>query len=173
MKQLESKDFWDIALSIFLLSISIITLVGVSNVREFQYEQLGPKFLPKALSYCFIFMSGLLILRIFTRKQTVYSNIIENIDDDKIIEKQKELNKSHPWLAVLTVIMISLYIGTLNLLGFRVSSLIFMSVLGVILIKFENKPRKIVKIISLLLLTVLLSFGLYYVFREILGVRVP
>lgn len=172
MKTLQSQDYWDIALSIFLIIVSIVTLVGISNVRDFQYEPLGPKFIPKALAYCFIVMSGMILVKVFMRVRKGIGQVAQEAQID-VDEKQDTLPKQHPWLGVLAAAMISLFIASINFLGFRITSLIFMVVLGAILIKVENKSNKKRNLISLILLALLLSFGLYFIFRELLGVRVP
>lgn len=171
MKTLQKQDYWDIALAVFLVIISIITLVGIANVREFDYEPLGPTFLPKALSYCFLVMSGLLIVKIVLRKSKEQRQDLMSDEASSAVEE--DAPASHPWLAVLAVGMISAFIASMKFLGFRITSLVFMIVLGTILIKYERKSNKKRNLISLAIIAIVLSFGLFYIFRELLGVRVP
>ena len=169
MKTLQKQDYWDIALAVFLLIISIVTLVGVSSVRRFDYEPLGPTFLPKALSYCFIVMAILVVAKVFLRRAKEQAAVIQVEESPR----EEDAPNPHPWLAVLTVGMISVFIASMKSVGFRITSLVFMIALGMILIKFERKSNKRRKMISLIIIAIILSLGLFLVFKEVLGVRVP
>ncbi len=171
MKTLHSQDYWDIALAVVLIIISIVTLVGTASIREFNYEPLGPTFLPKALAYCFFVMSGLILVKVAIRQIRERKEELTE-PGEKGVEEVEGFQR-HPWLAVIAVGLISLFISSLHFLGFRVTSLIFMIVLGTLLIRFENKSNKKRNVISLIIIALVLSFGLYFIFREILGVRVP
>ena len=173
MKTLQSEDYWDIGLAVLLIIVSILTLIGISGVKVAKYEPLGPAFFPKALSYIFFIMAGILVVKVFFRRMR--SDLKIEVVAEKISTKEQENESTprHPWLVVLAIGMISLFIASLNVLGFRVSALIFIVSLGLILIKFEKSSNQKRRFISLVIIALVLSFGLFYVFREILGVRVP
>lgn len=165
MKKLQSKDYWDFALALFLVVISITVLVGLKGVRPSRYEPLGPTFVPKVLAYCFIFMAAILVGRTFLKAKK---------EEVKAVKKEKNSTQQlHRILVVVTLVLIVLFIATFKVIGFRVGAFLFMTVFGGILIYFDQKPNRLKRFIILLITATILSIGLYHIFRGILGIRIP
>lgn len=184
MRSIPSEDFWDIALAILLVAVAWFTLAEFADARPPRYEPLGPTFLPRALSYCFLAMAGALLLKLGIRSRLRSRRAREQATAPgyrSTAERESPARESsggvpakvRPWLVVFAIALTAVYIRMLNIIGFRLGTLIFIPILGLAVVRHEPNVQRRRFVVVLAVLSVVLSQVLYFVFTGVLGVRVP
>jgi hypothetical protein len=148
----------DICLALFLFLICGMTFFEAGKLPESHFEPLGPSFLP-------LWVAGFIMalaLIVFIRGFRILA-----------IEKNRSDKPSSPIITPMAFYFIGLsvlYILSMyyNFLGYRLASIIYITVLGSILKKFKLKG-----LIISLLVAFISTFTTYYIFTRILIISLP
>jgi hypothetical protein len=168
LKSEAKKDFF-LGL-VFLLGSGFIFLhsCGIPNSP---YEPLGAGFLPKYLSL-FIFFGAIIIL-IQSLREYRRSKIGQSWEKAANPGKREEAYELHPALAVILVISLLFYIFFMHIIGFRLSTFIFIMVIGNLLYVKEKKMKFARHILILTPIALIMSLGLFYLFTKVMFVNLP
>ena len=81
----------------------------------------------------------------------------------------------HPLLALCGVLLTCAYIGSmyLKLLGFRSSTIMFILILGISIMKYEKKRVLVLHLIILLMIACIIGLGGYHLFTQVFFVNLP
>ncbi len=146
---------------VLLLIVSSLIFIETGNLGMVSDGELGPGAFPRLIS---LIMGGL----------SLYLVIYQTI---KII-KQQSLQKifSYNWKSVinqyqyslLILINFILYVVLFDILGFQISTFLFVSITI-----WQLGPKAKKEIPRILIISAALGFAMFYLFQEILGVRFP
>ncbi len=165
----------DVIAAASLILVAAVFFAATLDLRDSPYEPLGPASLPRALCIlifvCSVILMGRGILGVFRQggfriskpgPETVPSGDIADF-------------KLRPQLAVTMMVFLIIYIGLLHwrMLGYRSGCFLFMMASGLVTLWYEKRAYKPFHLAVLLVLTLLMSFGGYYVFTKILIVDLP
>jgi len=146
------------------------TLIGLSSIilgLLYTYKTLGlprasignpmaPLYFPLSLGVLMILM-GIIAILVEMSKKT-------NLEDKKEIKEEKD--KSYVKLIVGTVIASIIYTVLFDKIGFIISTLLFLSF---ILFMVNGKDKWITN----LLVSVLFSFSVWYIFEKLINISLP
>lgn len=147
----------DICLSLFLFVICGMTLYDAGNLPESPYEPLGPAFLPKWLAWMIIILAVVVLIRGIKIKAA----------------SQKSEKPSSPFitpLALFAILFSSLYVAVMyfELVGYRVASIFYITILGYALTHFEIKG-----LINSFIIALIATLGSHYIFTKVLVIALP
>jgi len=163
----------DILLSVFLVAISIIVLLGSMNLKPPTYDPLGAAFFPRLLSIVLlllsipIFIQGLrkLLAERNEKKETTMFN--RKKENDLPAENR---DKERPLLSLLVAVVSCIYVFAFPFIGFRISSIILLVLLGIFIYRRERKGKVVSFSIILISVSIFLSFLIFYIFSNFLNV---
>ncbi|MDK2897058.1 MAG: Tripartite tricarboxylate transporter TctB family [Candidatus Atribacteria bacterium] len=168
MSNKKSDCLLNIGVGLLLFIGSLFVFLRTLELPPSPYEPLGPAFLPKTLST----LIGLLSLGIIVQ----YSLKLRAITNENGTERKKGLSyKLHPLLAVVGLIITAIYIAVMSfgLIGFRPATFMFVLLLGNIIFHYERKLNKVYHHFMLIAISLILSFGLFYVFTNLIHTNLP
>ena len=157
-----TKKKRDILYGIVLIVFAIVNIIYANTIEQtaVKYTLAKPDVYMELWLGILIFLAVLLIIRTI---------------------RQNNTEKTTPiWskLAVITTAIMVIYLLLLPHLGFRIDSLIFMSVLTILYGLKSGGPKKTKKemicfVILMLIFSVCMTLGSELLFREVLKVRLP
>lgn len=168
---MSSKKFdclLNIGVGLFLLIGSVFVFARTLKLPSSPYEPLGAAFLPKTLSALIGLLSLGILVQYFLRLKAVAAEA-ETEEEDEISYTP------HPWLGAVGLIITVVYIAVMSfgLIGFRPATFIFVLLLGNIVFHYEKKLGKVSHHLILTAISLILSFGLFYVFTNIIYTNLP
>ena len=167
--KIEKSIAYDFLFVLFLIILSLFIWSSSTKIHvAHQYDLLGPSFLPKFIAQCLLLFSIVIAVQ-------GYMKVVKQ--RDKAVEKSEEpeqkLYKSRPITAFIVISLIILYLFAMQYMeiGYRLATCILIPVVGFILHKKEKKISDRKFIIILVPITIFMSFGLFYIFINILSVN--
>ena len=165
----------DIIAAAGLIVLSLIFLAATLDLPEPRYEPLGPAAVPKAISLLILVCAVVLMgrgLYHFIRNggfAALRSGPVPGAEDPGPGYQLR------PHLAVMVMILLVIYIGLLHwqVVGYRTGCTLFMLATGLLTLWYEKRAFKPFHLGILLVLTLLMAFGGYYVFTQILVIDLP
>lgn len=161
----------DLILGIVLFLGSLFVLWKTTQIPVSPYEPLGAAFLPQAMAIgiglCSLFIIGGALLKKKKRKEGRENNSPEEENEETPGYRR------HPILALVVVVAFFFYILLMPLLGFRTATIIFILATGLLLGYFEKKVKFSFAGIVVTLISLGMSFGLYYLFTDLMAVILP
>lgn len=166
-----------------LFGVSILMFVETLKLKPSQYEPLGPAALPRALSVALV----LLAIPVFAQgiKKVRGRKTVDTPETSTPATTEEETpapepgpggfpkGPQRPLLSLLTGFTTVVYIFAIQLIGFRISSVVLLLFLGTILYRRERKMRPVTFFPTLIVLAVGMSQLLYFVFTRVLVVNLP
>ncbi|MBD3306853.1 hypothetical protein GF339_10525 [candidate division KSB3 bacterium] len=162
----------DMILAVVLLAGSLYVFWESLSLPDSPYEPMGPAFVPQAL--CILI--GFLAIVVFVQGIRKWQGAMEQSPAAAETEPSETDDVvKHPWLAILAVLLMFAYIGSmhLKLLGFRTATIIFILLLGVSLVSYEKEKVVVLHLIILLILAGIMGLGGYYLFTQVFYVNLP
>ena len=164
----------DLVLAVALVGLSFFVILESLKLRPSAYEPLGPAFLPRALGVSLI----ILAIPIFVQGVKKW-RMRPSAGDHRAARSQTESeattqeSRKRPLLSLFTGFATVVYIFSIRLIGFRISTVVLVLVLGAALYRRERKGRPATFFTILVVLAVGISQLLYFVFTQILVVNLP
>lgn len=159
----------DFVLAIFLVGVSILIFLESLNLRPSVYEPLGPAAVPRALAISLVILSIPVIIqggkKLRKARSAPEEEAVESEPSGQIKGPQR------PLLSLLTGVATIVYIFAVQLIGFRISSIVLLIFLGAMVHRRERKMRPVVFFPTLFVLAVGMSQLLYFVFTRVLVVN--
>lgn len=166
----------DLVLAVALVGLSFFVILESLKLRPSAYEPLGPAFLPRALGVSLI----ILAIPIFVQGVKKWRmRPSAGVGDHRAARSQTESeattqeSRKRPLLSLFTGFATVVYIFSIRLIGFRISTVVLVLVLGAALYRRERKGRPATFFTILVVLAVGISQLLYFVFTQILVVNLP
>lgn len=162
----------DFLLAAGLFGISILMFVETLKLKPSPYEPLGPAAVPRALSLALVLLAIPVIFQGIKKlrgRKTVTTG--EETPEPEI--KAPPKGPQRPLLSLLTGITTVVYIFAIQLIGFRISSVVLLLFLGTMLYRRERKMRPVTFFPTLIVLAFGMSQLLYIVFTRVLVVNLP
>jgi hypothetical protein len=165
----------DIIAAAGLIVLSLVFLVATLDLRESPYEPLGPAAVPKAISLLILVCAMVLMGRGIYKfiRNGGFADL--RLGPNAGVEVSGPKYQLRPKLAIMVMILLVIYIGLLHwqLLGYRTGCTLFMLATGLLTLWYEKRTIKPFHVAILLVLTLLMAFGGYYVFTQILVIDLP
>jgi len=164
MAEKEADALRDIILGSVFIILGIVVLLLSQNIPKAIYDPLGPAFLPRGLAYLCIIFSGV-ILFYGIRKKIACAKQGKKIEE----EKAPVSYTRHPKVALFAMALFFLYVLALHvgISGFRTLTILFILILGGVLFKFSGRKGIIKPAIILVVLSLILSLGLHFLFTQV------
>ena len=161
----------DFLLTLGLFGISTLVFLESLKLKPSEYEPLGPAALPRALSIALMLLAVPVLIQGIRKLRSAPS--LHQEDRAPADEPQVIKGKQRPLLSLATGISTIVYIIAVQLIGFRISSIVLLVFLGTLLYRREQKGRPLPFFSVLILLAVGMSQLLYFVFTRVLVVNLP
>jgi len=155
-----ARDRTDLALVLVIWAFSAAILWSAWHLPPPRYDPLGPARVPMAIAITLILIgAGILISNRLRREPAVPAPS----DDTRAAPLQ-------PRIAFAAIAITVAYVGvmTLDILGFRAATLLFVIGLGGVLSRFARRSM-----IPIAILAIAISFGFSWLFAEVLFVDLP
>lgn len=169
----------DFILSAALVGIGLFVILESLKLRPSPYEPLGPAFVPRALSVSLIVFAipvFVQALQKWRRQRSASTSVHSPAAAPASMEAEiggATIVRRRPLLTLFTGVLTVSYIALIRVVGFRVSTIILVLVLGTALYRRERKGRPIPFFATLVVLAVGMSQLLFFVFTRILVVNLP
>ena len=160
----ETEAVKEIILGSVFIVFGIVVFLLTEERAGTIYDPLGPAYVPRALALlCAIVSCPILFQGI---KKKIACARLEKTTE---AEKEPVPYTQHPKTAFLAMVLFFLYILALDtgISGFRTLTILFVLILGGILIKVSGEKAILKRIIILVIIALVLSFGLYYLFTQV------
>jgi hypothetical protein len=162
----EKKSWQEIITGIIFIAFGIVVFKVTQNLPSAMYDPLGPAFMPRLLGFlcaliaCVILFHGIRIRIVLMRNPPV---------KETPGDVASPAHTRHPVIAFFSIILFSLYILALDagISGFRTLTIIFVLVFGGVLIKTSHNKGVVKQFSVLVVLALVLSFGLFYLFTQV------
>jgi hypothetical protein len=158
----------DIVLGTIFIVFGIAVYLATLNLTASTYDPLGPAFMPRTLGIL-ITLTAIVILYHGIRKKIAITGVEESSGKpDEILPFTK-----HPLIALTGMVLTFAYILALDLglSGFRTLTMLYVLLLGGILIKAEKGGKLLKKFVVLVIIALVMSFGLFYLFTQVFTVN--
>jgi putative tricarboxylic transport membrane protein len=171
----------DFLLAAGLFGVSIVIYAETLKLKPSPYEPLGPAALPRALSVALVLLAIPVIIQgikkvrgykpVDTQETAVPASTDEETPEPEL--KAPPKGPQRPLLSLLTGITTVVYIFAIQLIGFRISTVVLLLFLGTMLYRRERKMRPVTFFPTLIVLALGMSQLLYFIFTRILVVNLP
>lgn len=155
-----NTKYKDIYSGIFVSLIGIIIYVASFNIQQLMAtSRVGGDFLPKIIGGCLLFLGIMLILSGVREYRSV-----KNIG----VKKEKNALTEGEKFTIVTTVLLLLYVVFLELLGFIISTTLYMFFQTIILC---DKSQR--KLLQFGIIAVLTSVSVYYLFVSAFNIMIP
>ena len=153
----------EIVIGIFLILLSVLIYFNSGDFPQLNETHLDPGSYPKLIAALLFLLSLILII-----KQTV-TLVKAKEFGFKDGFKNFMLKQWHEYkLVIYMLVVLGLYIFLLNILGFIVSTIIFIIAAGLLIGPIKKK-----NVITISIVSFVMTFGVYFFFENVLYVRFP
>jgi hypothetical protein len=144
---------FDVALAVFLLVVAVTFFTASLGLQKSAFESVGPAAVPQAVCVLIAALAAILLFHAIRRLRTA-----------EALPNRAPTVKPEPVLAILIFLVTAGYIALMNtgLLGFRSATIAYILMVGSMLGRFQ--PRRLP---VLLLISLILGFGLHYLFTQV------
>jgi putative tricarboxylic transport membrane protein len=147
-----------ILLGIFTATFAMVYLIGSTFIRRTDFIPIGAEFMPKIYGFVLLLLGAL--------------QIYQGFKETKHLMAARETNGKEPKDSknvVLTFILIIAYVASMQILGFIISSTLFMFLMSMLLAPPNTKRNNIIAIA----LYAALSGSTFYLFNNVLHLFLP
>lgn len=154
----------DVQAGIFLLFVSVIMFSATLSFKKLTTSLVGPAFMPQVIAGLIALMSIAIIVQ---GVKSVKASRAEKSSTDAVVEeKPKEEVTYRP--VILTFILMAVYVAVMPFVGFLITTAVYMFIQMMIL---SDKPER--KWLLFVVVSVVASATIYYVFRNVFYVMLP
>jgi len=158
------RNYINIFSGLFFLVFSIVIFIQVNNIEALTDDLIGSDFLPRivsiliALTGISIFVNGVLNKKKYSEGNKTTANEQEN----DVKEKKDHL------LVIYSMVLMLLYVMLVSTIGFLITTSSYMFV-QMLLFSSINKKN----ILTYLIISIVATLIIYYVFRNVFYVMIP
>lgn len=152
------KKYKGLITGIVIMLFAIAYLIGSLFIKRTKFVSIGAEFMPR--------IYGLILLLLAVCQ--VYQSFLE-AKQFMAIPEENEAEQKDTKNVVLTFILIIAYVALMELLGFVVSSMIFLLLMSKLLAPVDTRYNHIAAIIF----SVMLPLGTYFLFRRVMHLSLP
>ena len=153
----------DVYISIIFLIISILVFSMSLNMQALTTSAVGADFLPKVMAIL------IFVLSIYFLTASIKNPVENVVDDTDEMEEINDNDESKKFTRVLlTGLLMIIYVFFINIIGFILASILYLTVQMVL---FSSVTKR--NIIVYLLISIVTSVLIYFVFRNIFYVMLP
>lgn len=163
MVKLFVKRYRELLVGVSVGLFSAAYLLGSTVIRRSDIVSLGGEFMPELYGYFLLFLS---LLQIISGFRSARANVS---DTDTSPSESGEVPKSDSKNVLMVFIAIVLYLATMQLLGFILSSCIFLFLLNFLLTPSDTKKNPRVTAIYAILLPIVT----YFIFHNYMNINLP
>lgn len=152
--------------ALFIFAIALVVFINTLDMADSNTDPLGPAALPKLIAALICLLSIPLILAPQKGKLGGGES------------NQNKAQDGHPRVAAMTIILVVLYVGimSLNLAGFAAATVGFLIASMTLLVRYDPATvgsTQLRRWIVTIVLALLMSLGLQFIFTKILVVNLP
>ncbi|AOT69582.1 tripartite tricarboxylate transporter TctB family protein [Geosporobacter ferrireducens] len=149
------KKYKGLIAGIVTALFAIAYLIGSLFIRRTKFVAIGAEFMPEIYGSILLFLAGC----------QIYQSIkeVKRFKDDTV-EEQKDTKN-----VMMTFFLIVAYVASMQLLGFMLSSALFLFFMSLLLTPASTKPNYA----AVIIFSVTLSLGTYYLFRNLMYLKLP
>ncbi|MCI1966458.1 MAG: tripartite tricarboxylate transporter TctB family protein [Oscillospiraceae bacterium] len=163
MVKLFVKRYRELLVGVFVGLFSAAYLFGSAFIRRSNIVSLGGEFMPELYGYFLLFLSLLQIIIGWKSARASISDVNTSTGESGKASKTDSKN------VLMVFIAIVFYLATIQLLGFILSSAIFLFVLNFLLSPSNSKKNPRVTIIYAILLPIIT----YFIFHNYMNINLP
>ncbi|MDT8862145.1 tripartite tricarboxylate transporter TctB family protein [Alkalihalobacillus sp. MEB130] len=154
--------------AIAFLLFSIFMYVSTNNIRSMTDMGVGPDFAPKLVAIGIFILSAIHLIKVLKDwKKPIAEK--EEVGEEQVKRDYKKFHIKKKYRnAFLTILAIALYFFSVPILGFLLSTIIYL-----LLQMFLLGERKYWNIPVFLILSIVVACSVYYIFRLVFEVRLP
>lgn len=151
------KKYGDLVTGVFFLALSILIFIMASRLPPSLMGGLASDFMPKVMAVITV------ILSLFEIK-----NGIGKIKAFDPTAQEVEEDKPEYWRVLVTIIGFTLYVLLMPSIGFIITTIVYFIIQMIVLAPKEKRNYLLFVVIS-----IVFSIAIYYVFRNALNVMLP
>lgn len=153
------KKYQDLITGIVIAVFAISYLIGSIYIKPSPHVSIGAEFMPR------IYGSILLLLAVFlTYQGFLKAKQFSDIHEEKGEEEQKDTKN-----AVLSFALIFAYVAFMEILGFVISSMIFLFIMSILLAPANTRHNYFTTVIY----SIVLPLSTYVLFKDIMHLSLP
>ncbi|MFA1821503.1 tripartite tricarboxylate transporter TctB family protein [Virgibacillus oceani] len=153
----------EIVIGFLLILLSALIYFNSGDFPQLNETHLDPGSYPKLIAALLFLLSLMLIMKqivtLVKTKEFGFKNGFMNF-------LQKQWNEYR--LVIFMLVVLGLYILSLDILGFIVSTIIFIIAAGILIGPIKKK-----NVITISIISFIMTFGVYFFFENVLYVRFP
>lgn len=153
----------EIVIGIFLIILSALIYFNSDDFPQMNETHLDPGSYPKLVAALLFFLSLILIIKqtvvLIKTKEFGFKNGFK----DFLLKQWHEYR-----LVIFALIILGLYIFTLDILGFIISTILFIIVSSLLIGPIKKK-----NVITISIISFVMTLGIYFFFENVLYVRFP
>ena len=158
---MKNKHFWkwQLLCNLLFVGAGALILIGSAKLPGPEYDPLGPAGLPRYIAYALLLLSAIRLIQIVTENRLLTQ---ENPGTE---EASSQVGKAVLTSVIVVVYLLALHFGHFT---FVVDTLVFLAFSGCAMVGFSRS-----KLVTLMAIAIAVSFGLTYVFGDLLQIILP
>lgn len=153
------KKFGDVVVGVFFMILGIVLIVAAMALPKSKVMDIGPDFMPTVIGGLMFVLAAVLAVQGFL-----------GLKDKKDIDPAS-LPKCDYKRVGLSVLLVLIYVFTMQPVGFIPTSLVFLLLMMLVLAPDDKRKPK--DIILLLVIDVIFTFAVYFLFRNAFMIILP
>lgn len=152
------KKYKGLIAGIVTALFAIAYLIGSLFIRRTKFVAIGAEFMPEIYGSILLLLAGCQIY------QSIKAVKRSKEDTAEAAEEQKDTKN-----VMMTFCLIVVYVAFMQLLGFMLSSILFLFFMSLLLTPASTKPNYV----AVIIFSVVLSLSTYYLFRNLMYLKLP
>lgn len=159
------RKYSDVYAGGFLLVLSIVMFISTFSIQALTDSRVGADFMPKIIAVLIAILSISIIVNGFRRKD----EIVRDEQEVSSLENEVESKNDKSYLLVIiSVALMFIYLFLIPILGFLISTTAFLLIQMLLFSEWKAK-----NIILYLIISIITSTLIYYLFRNVFYVMLP
>lgn len=159
------RKYSDVYAGGFLLVLSIVMFISTFSIQALTDSRVGADFMPKIIAVLIAILSIFIIVNGFRRKD----EIVRDEQEVSSLENEVESKNDKSYLLVIiSVALMFIYLFLIPILGFLISTTAFLLIQMLLFSEWKAK-----NIILYLIISIITSTLIYYLFRNVFYVMLP
>lgn len=159
------RKYSDVYAGGFLLVLSIVMFISTFSIQALTDSRVGADFMPKIIAVLIAILSIFIIVNGFRRKD----EIVRDEQEVSSLENEVESKNDKSYLLVIiSVALMFIYLFLIPILGFLISTTAFLLIQMLLFSEWKAK-----NIILYLIISIIASTLIYYLFRNVFYVMLP
>lgn len=174
----QRRALGDVFLGAIMAGVGVVVYLRSLGIPSSPYEKNGAAFLPKLLSLAITAISLIILGKGLFTIGAIRRPSRQGADRQSTNERAQNPDgvqqpfRKHPYVAVSFVGLLAVYIASMqfNLIGYRLATILFVAVSGLVMSLFERKRLSVVRVVAIVTSALALGIGLFYLFTRVFSV---